>query len=71
MKVTVDYKNRQPVVKWLEDDGYHRVHRHRTVRAAKVYAKQLACRLELDAYRRELARAVFLKDAASKKGGGR
>lgn len=71
MEVIIQNKNRQPLVKWVGDDGYSRVRQRRTVRAAKIYAKQLACRLEIDAYRRELARAVFLKNAAPKNQGAR
>lgn len=69
MKIVIQVQNRMPIVKWKGADGFVRAYEHRSLRQAKDYAKQLACRLEIDEYRRELARVAFLNAQPPKKEG--
>jgi len=56
MRVTIKSNGNNHSVEWRGNDGYMRGRKRRSMRAAHIFARQLACRLEIDAYKRDLKR---------------
>lgn len=54
------------IVSWIEDDKHIRSHTFDSELAAKKYALQVECRLEIDAYKRELERHRALNSQRDK-----
>lgn len=57
MKVRISTSNTaKPSVYWKEADGFLRQRKRRSLRDAQAFARKVACRLEIEAYQRDLER---------------